>query len=302
MKKTILMSAWLMGISVCATAQVTGADTVVVEKADRVTIMTNDDAMTVEVEGRKDDPAYRLRKSQTMTNSGVRVEREEKTDFEFKLPFSVNSGNDASVQTEKPKRGSAEFVAGGFRFGWANALGAPAGMNTPFGKSWEFALRCFEVNVRKTNSPWTFSTGLWLNWRNYRMTGPLSFVKDEATTNIELQPYPQGADRDFSRIKIYSLEVPFTARFRFNKGLRIDVGPIFSFNARTSIKTRYSLDGHKVKDYTRGIHAQRFTVDLLAQFRFSSFGLYVKYSPCNVLDVDYAPKFHGISTGFVLFY
>lgn len=301
MKRMIKIAGLLTFIASVANAQTESADTVVINRPDRVVVTSNDKTLSINVEGREGDPAYRFNKSQTLVGNTMRFENEEHSDFDFSLPFTRSIASSDSSST-KGNHGTMEMTAGAFRFGWANALGAPSEMNTPFGKSWEFALRCFEFKVHYNHSPWTFSTGLWLNWRNYRMTGPLRYVKDEATTNIELMPYPDNANRDFSRIKIYSLEVPFTASLRVGRKFHLDLGPILSFNARTSIKTRYSLEGQKFKDYTRGIHAQRFTIDLMAQARFSSFGLYVKYSPCDVLDRDCAPKFHGISTGFVLFY
>ena len=301
MKKIFTISALLALTASGASAQTENVDTVVIDKPDRVVVTSNDQTLTVAVEGRDGDPAYRFNKSQTLMGDGMRIEKEERSDFDFTLPFT-RSNTSSDYSSAKGSHGTVEMTAGAFRFGWANALGAPSEMNTPFGQSWEFALRCFEFKVRYNHSRWSFSSGLWLNWRNYRMTGPMRFVKNAETTNIELLPYPDNADRDFSRIKIYSLEVPLTASLSLGKKFHLDFGPVFSFNSRTSIKTRYSIDGHDVKDYTRGIHAQRFTIDLMAQARVSSFGVYVKYSPCNVLNPDYAPKFHGISTGLGLFY
>ncbi len=301
MKRILEAAGLLIFIASVANAQTEKADTVVINHPDRVTVTSSGQTLSVNVEGKEGDPAYRFNKSQTLIGNTMRFEKEERSDFDFSLPFTRSNTSSDSTST-KPNHGTIEFVAGAFRFGWANALGAPSDLNTPFGKSWEFALRCFEFKIHYNHSRWSFSSGLWLNWRNYRMTGPQRFVKNDVTTNIELQPYPQNADRDFSRIKIYSLEVPLTASLSLGKKFHLDFGPIFSFNARTSIKTRYSMDEHKVKDYTRGIHAQRFTIDLMAQARFSSFGIYMKYSPCNVLNPDFAPKFHGISTGLVLFF
>lgn len=201
------------------------------------------------------------------------------------------------------KRWTCDFRTLAVRIGQATAVDASDGVSTPFGKSWEFALQCIEVDIMPTlsHSRWTLHAGLWLNWRNYRMDGRTRFaVTDEG--DVVTGPYPEGARPKFSRVKIYSLEIPLTATYRLSRHYYVDFGPIFSLNSRTSIKTRYTLDDEKQKEYVRGIHANRFTVDLLGQVRYNGVGLYVKYSPCRVLNTAFAPTFSGLSAGFVLKY
>ena len=68
------------------------------------------------------------------------------------------------------------------------------------------------------------------------------------------------------------------------------------------MKTRYTLNGEKHKEKTNDVHHQKVTVDFRATLAYDDIGIYVKYSPCNVLKSDFAPKFSGISTGIVLVY
>lgn len=101
----------------------------------------------------------------------------------------------------------------------------------------------------------------------------------------------------------FSLTVPFNVGYTIDRHFTIDFAPIVNFNTHASMKkTRHTLDGEKYKDTTNDVHQNRVTVDFHATLAYDDIGIYVKYSPCNVLKSDYAPKFNGISTGIVLVY
>lgn len=68
-----------------------------------------------------------------------------------------------------------------------------------------------------------------------------------------------------------------------------------------SLKTRYKLDGESYKITDNNIHQTPVTVDLQASFQCKIIGIYVKYSPCQILDAAYGPKFSALSAGIVLF-
>ena len=58
----------------------------------------------------------------------------------------------------------------------------------------------------------------------------------------------------------------------------------------------------EVKEKNNNIHQNRMTVDLMAKLRFNSLGVYAKYSPSDMLNTDFGPKFRSFSTGITLFY
>ena len=74
-----------------------------------------------------------------------------------------------------------------------------------------------------------------------------------------------------------------------------------NFNTHASLKTRYKLDGESYKITDNNIHQTPVTVDLQASFQCKIIGIYVKYSPCQILDAAYGPKFSALSAGIVLF-
>ena len=63
------------------------------------------------------------------------------------------------------------------------------------------------------------------------------------------------------------------------------------------MKTVYSLDNTEVKDEQRSIYGNRVTIDFMGTLNYRWISLFVKYSPCRVLDKGFAPFFTPLSVG-----
>ena len=146
----------------------------------------------------------------------------------------------------------------------------------------------------------SLSIGVACSWRNYRMTGKQRFIKDPGN-DMSIGAYPEGADIQFSRIKVFSWSVPVMFTHKTKNNFSFSFGPIINFNTHASMKTRYKLNGEKFKLTDDNIHQTPVTVDIQASFGFNTLGFYVKYSPCKVLDTTYGPEFSALSVGIVLF-
>ena len=268
-------------------------DTLVIEKPQRVTIITGDSLQSIRVKGKEGDNSFDYQNTiQLIDSNYVNTETYNKSLWDL-MPFGKKK--------DCEKRGNMQFaLIASFSVGFTTAVGAADGVNIPVGPSWEFMWDIAQIQVR----PWKernhyFYTGFGLDWRNYRMTDQNRFV-EQPDGQIVTTPYPQGSNPDFSRIKVLSLTVPFTyGFFPFKKGLfrGFEIGPVLNFNVYSSIKTRYSIDGEKQKDITKGLHRNPVTVDLMVKLQMKYFNIYAKYSPCNVLDTAYGPKFRSVSFG-----
>lgn len=268
-------------------------DTLVIEKPQRVTIITGDSLQSIRVKGKEGDNSFDYQNTiQLIDSNYVSTETYNKSLWDL-MPFGKKK--------DCEKRGNMQFaLIASFSVGFTTAVGAADGVNIPVGPSWEFMWDIAQIQVR----PWKernhyFYTGFGLDWRNYRMTDQNRFV-EQPDGQIVTTPYPQGSNPDFSRIKVLSLTVPFTyGFFPFKKGLfrGFEIGPVLNFNVYSSIKTRYSIDGEKQKDITKGLHRNPVTVDLMVKLQMKYFNIYAKYSPCNVLDTAYGPKFRSVSFG-----
>ena len=237
-----------------------------VENPERVTITESDNRLMVEIDGKKDNPSFRYVREVEISPSDVSVTKERKD----------------------------------FKIGLSTVQGAPDNMDVSMGSSWEITTPTFGWAYYPWNTETSLSIGLACSWRNYRMTGKHRFVKD-AGTDMYIDSYPEGADIQFSRIKVFSWAVPVMFTHETRNKFSFSLGAIVNFNTHASLKTRYKLDGQEYKLTDNNIHQTPVTVDLQASIGYKSVGFYVKYSPCKVLDTAYGPEFTALSVGLVLF-
>ena len=280
-------------MAVATTAFAAENDTLVIEKPQRVTIITGDSLQSIREKGKEGDNSFDYQNTiQLIDSNYVNTETYNKSLWDL-MPFGKKK--------DCEKRGNMQFaLIASFSVGFTTAVGAADGVNIPVGPSWEFMWDIAQIQVR----PWKernhyFYTGFGLDWRNYRMTDQNRFV-EQPDGQIVTTAYPQGRNADFSRLKVLSLTVPFTyGFFPFKQGLfrGFEIGPVLNFNVYSSIKTRYRIDGEKQKDITKGLHRNPVTVDLMVKLQMKYFNIYAKYSPCNVLDTAYGPKFRSVSFG-----
>lgn len=260
-----------------------------ITRPDRVLINRTDSMIDVVVEGQEGDPDYRYATEFSLGEKYSESTNMNHGDWNLSLPFGIGSDDTEHDGNFTPW----------FGVGFVSGLGTPGGMNVQMGESWEFMLDILNIDACPSNDGhWKYAVGFGVNWKNYRMTGHTRFM--ETDDGIALGGYPEGSKPNFSRIKVFSLTVPFTVAYSFNKHVSFLFSPILNFNTHASLKTRYKLDGEKHKEKSNEVKHNRVTLDLRAILSYDNLGLYVKYSPCNVLKTDYAPEFHGISTGVVI--
>jgi hypothetical protein len=271
-------------------------DSVIINHPRRVTIVTTDKTQRIDVLGSEKDSTFRYSKSVMMNDKTQSVTREG-SDWEFKLPFSKSSNNNCG------KKGHhVEVLSGTFFFGFNSAPGAPDNMNVKMYSSWELGFSAIRTNWYPTRNNVSISLGLDLEWRNYRMTEDYQFAKG-ASNIITISKYPEGSDISFSRLKIFSLNVPLLFNHQIHKHVNYFIGPELEFNTHGSLKTRYKgitgnpeqVTGVKITD--NNIHQTPVTYSFLGGISFFGINLFGKYSPCNILDTKYGPKFHSFTVG-----
>lgn len=272
-------------------AVVNSSDTLVVNNPNRVTIISADTLVEVSVEGSADNDDYRYSLRITPQCGTPTVINEFSQDINFSFPFS-----------KKKKYSTNEFFVSGFGVGFVNALNAPADMNVKMGASFEIMLTHALGYLWRPSrySSAAFSIGIGIDWKNYRMTGRNYFNYENGYTTVA--PYPENADIDYSRIKIFSWTVPFMYQQNITDNFAITLGPVLNFNTYGSVYTRYYLDGKKQTYFNKRIHQNPVTVDLMASVALKGVGVYFKYSPTHVIDKEFGPAFNSISTGFILMF
>lgn len=266
-------------------------DTLIVNYPRKVTVITGDSLQTVRIEGRHDDYDFHYENTLQLVDSNYVSTLSLNPDrWDFTLPIG-KSGNGNH---------SENVITTHLGFGWCNALNAPEPMDVTMGSSGEVFWTIAQWEYTRKGSRHTFSAGAGINWRNYRMNGHWRFEK-QADDKVVVTPYPSDDVRkQFSRIQIFSFHLPLLYRYRIGHGFALSAGPVLNLNMHSSLKTRYKLDGQKYKDTANDVHANPVTVDLMGIVCTPVFDIYVKYSPCNVLKTDYAPKFQSLSVGIYI--
>jgi hypothetical protein len=209
--------------------------------------------------------------------------------WDFQVPgLTVKSGGS---KTEVKASLSSDFSFG-FIGGVSQAENVSIDMGESFEIEWGNVISS-KVRVGKKDFA---RIGLGFDWRNYRVTDFYEFHKDTEGI-ITMQRIPVGAEPSFSRIHTFSLSIPLKYYHYFNKKTYFAVGPELYFTPYGSLKTRYYMDGEKLKITSGNVHQNRFSVGVGAEFIVRHVGVYYKYNPFHVLRSSYGPSFSSMTVG-----
>lgn len=188
----------------------------------------------------------------------------------------------------------------GICIGLTNALDQSPVGGIQWSKSIEISwLSCINVSYSFRRS--AVLLGLGFDWRNYRVTNTDRCLVANKLKGIDWGRYPDGVVPKYSRLKVFSLQVPLLYYWNIPKtSLHIKAGPIINFNTYASLLTAYDdMNGNRVEDFTTAISPRRFTVDFFANLSFcSAVGVYVRYSPMKVMDASPTLNFSPLTIGF----
>lgn len=281
----ILLSA---SVSVAFASDVNAKDTVVIDNPGSVTIVTSDSLQLIRVDGSKDDPNYSYQSKIQLTDSNYVSESGISSDnfeFHFGLPKKTNQNH----------AGQFSWTMN-YYIGFATLPGLPQPAELQGIKSYEVGIIPFNIQY----SPWksgkhSFSVGIGGSGRSYYLSR--AYRWDKTDHKLSFGQYPEGSRKHSSHLDILSVTVPVLYNLLPDtKGL-LSIGPIFNFNVKSKISTKWKDDGVKYKETADNLHVRPFTVDFLVALRTDFFGVYLKYSPMNVMKSSQNLKFHSLSFG-----
>lgn len=258
-----------------------GDTVIVIEKAGEVTVTRSPDKTTrVTVNGKNDDPDFFYEFSSrlipgnnfhdTSWTPSLPFLRESKSPKAFRSIMFGNTyfGAAIPVDCENGMRGSVEL-----------------GISDLFGVSYTPADRGFSVSIGAGFGYrlLTLAKGKILNCEKQR----LSIIQaDPSVTDTK------------SRIRSFSIHVPLMLTQKIYRTFGISAGAIVNFNTYTTATTSYTTDNTTRKETFKGLHQRFLTVDFMAAIgSVGNAGLYLKYSPMQLFEKGYGPRFNCISTG-----
>ncbi len=218
----------------------------------------------------------------------------------------ISSSGISLTGRKKTARSGWDVVSGGFAFGFCSAANAPAAAQLEQGKSLELTWTDIVAVEYSLKGCFDLSLGIGIDWRNFRSTLGTNFDVDGNT--VTYSQFADGINPRFSRIKIFTVQFPLLWRqylpiSNFNGKLNIHFGPIFCLNTHGSLLSRwYDEEGRSCKASVNSINLRQFTIDLYAKVNIANnIGVYVRYSPYNMLtgrqDFNFNPFSTGISFG-----
>lgn len=289
------LTAALAALLLAASAGATELNDTLLDLRDAHRVVLTEDSSRIDLQvfGRGADSTFRYDYNANYSENASSLVRSGSRGWDF---------SNIQLGKKRPGRWSTEFRMGGLGFGFVSGLGAPAGLDVDMASSYEIFADLVSFHRVSPDQHHDFSLGFGLDWRNFRMTGTNRFVKEGAA--ISVAPYPDGAEADFSRIKVFSLTFPFRYSYNFGSGRKwnVNVAAILKVNTYASLKTRYSLDGRDYKEFSKDIRQKPVSVDLMAGFGWKFLGVYVKYDPCRVLNKAFTPRFNALTTGLTFFF
>lgn len=291
MKTLIVLVMGILAGSMGCLAQTSQDTTIVVNNAHKVTIEKTQRSLAVKVEGSAENPSYFYSHQMEVDTTASVITTEKNADWDFTIPF-----------VGKKKKSRKYFITRditSISIGMVNAVKGSDPLNIDMGASYEVSVDNVVRTFYNLTPSTSVSIGAGVRWRNYRMTGNTRFVKEG--NNLVLDNYPEGADIKFSRLKTFSISVPLMLNQAINHHVAISLGTVINVNTYGSLKTRYTLGDEKMAEKSKNIHQNRTTVDFTAILRFKQIGIYAKYSPSNVLNTEFGPKFNSYSAGISLY-
>lgn len=290
MKKILLaaISGCLAIFSVSASEPV---DTLMsVKNVSKVLVTESPERLEVTVSGTADDPDF---------------EDSFTSEYAEGIPLKIHQEFDMPWSKKFAMRNQFYLSGlGGFSFGFVEPVGAPAAMaDVSMGKSFELGLPELLMVKYCFGRRHSIGLGVELFWRNYRMTGNNSFVRGDDGV-IGVATYPDDVNGAFSRLKTFTVGFPIAYHYHSplrvlgKERLRFKVAVALNWNSHGSLRTKWTdADGRDCNYTTNNIGQRKFTTDFTLDVGTRYLGLYVKYSPMDVLADGRGPSFQTLSTG-----
>lgn len=211
------------------------------------------------------------------------------------------SGNDISISLGRKGKSKWSLVSTGLGMGWATPVDRHPDFHTSMGHSMEWTWLSV-LGVRWSLGPHSLTAGLGIYWRNYSLDKNSYFNKENG--QLQIESFSENMYKRKSRLQTFSLELPLLYSLKFGRQRRfgMDVGPVVNFNTGANIKTQYREGDTDYSVTTHGIKQRPVTVDAIGVIRWEALGLYVRYSPLNVLRNSAGLDFKSFSTGIMFMF
>lgn len=266
----------------------------------RLVITENESGMNVSLSGCDDNEDFSVSVfTEYMPNSSVKSTKlTEKNEKDW---FGCNGLGVRWGQDQKKSRFS--LICTGVAIGLVNPVNQYPEGGLQWSKSFEICwMMCCGLHYSLSKSS-GLSFGLGFDWRNYKITTSDRCLIVNDNKGLDWGKYPEGTHGKSSRLKVFSLQLPFLLSCKLPKcSLVFKCGPIINFNTYASVLSMYEdVSGNEVESFAKDISPKRFTLDFFGSLSYRyGVGVYVRYSPMKVINSPVTLNFNPFSIGLTL--
>ena len=270
MKKfSIIIAAMMAAVTMSAQTP----DTVtVIETPNQVIITETTTGTRVKVVGQKDNEDFSYTYTvQHASNDTVHTTSDWELNFQFK-----KSSN---------KEYHWSIVCSGLYFG--------GGVSTSYdliNNSFNWGILNFAGLNYNTLHGQQFSIGVGYDNKRFSLKRPNCFVMDEATNIVGIESYPEGTVDRSSVLSVRAIQFPLQFQQFLGKDFHITIGGTMNWNVYAKCNTHYKINKTHYDVSYRGIKQNKLTFDVYGALSYNRFGIYCRYSPCNVFKKGFGPE------------
>lgn len=166
------------------------------------------------------------------------------------------------------------------------------------GKSWSVSLNLIETNIPLFKQYAGISTGLGLEFDNYRFSHNIILMDDSAklyALTDTITNYKKN------KMVVTWLTVPLILEFNVptkDKNINLGVGLLGAIRIGSHTKLVYDYKGNDIKDKSRGdYHMNWFRYGLTAQLGYGNMGVFVNYSLSSLFKTNEGPELYPWTAG-----
>jgi hypothetical protein len=176
-------------------------------------------------------------------------------------------------------------------------------MNTRLGNSWFFGLNLFEVNGHIVKNKLALTTGLGMQWSNYRFDGDTYLTPNIDSLGGTASPVALKSNKLYT----FDLNAPFLIKFapgtknKSKGGFHIAAGVIVRYVTTMRVTTESTANGYKQRTkFDDDFNINPFRVDATVRFGYDKVKLFVNYGLTPYFNSSKAPDIRTFAAGITV--
>lgn len=251
---------------------------------DSVTVVAGANTLDVKIKGERYGERY-------VYDYSTEIDSAQQDIWEVNLPFTASQG----------PRGSRSTLAVGWFDNMYVGAALPVDNAAGIKGGWEIGIdNIVALGWRPVRRGPSFSLGFGMGYRSATVGD--GWMLDRRSKILCLVPAGEGVKAS-SRMHLMRLHIPLMVTQRFCDDFGVRVGAILNFNTFMKATTKAEAGGIQSKRSFDSLHQRFATVDIMGSlFFWDGVGVYARWSPMQVFDKGWGPKFEVLSFGvnFVL--